>query len=340
MSDGSYRAAAVNSPFYSLDTRYAGGALAQDNDHTDYLYDRGRIIDEFHDRAGLAQIYAGWSAGLRNGWVSRWSTGVTYDEHSFDPLTSWTGPTVLPQDRKFLYPWVRYDLLEDNYVKLENHDQIGRTEDFYLGTNMTLRVGWADSAWDSSRSALLFQASAGHGSMLSDSMTLLMSIALTGRVEDGTLYNGVLDSAIRYYLQQSRSWLFYTSLHATNGWRLDVDNQILLGGDNGLRGYPLRYQDGSGRALFTMEERYFSDWYPFRLLRVGAAAFVDVGRTWGTAPLAPAGFGLLEDAGVGLRFGNARSGFGNVVHVDVAVPLHQEPGIDKVQFLVQTQASF
>jgi hypothetical protein len=68
--------------------------------------------------------------------------------------------------------------------------------------------------------------------------------------------------------------------------------------------------------------------------------FTDVGRVWGAAPLASPSYGYLEDVGFGLRIGNARSGFGNVVHVDVAFPINAPPGIDKVQFLVQTQASF
>jgi outer membrane protein assembly factor BamA len=340
LSDGALRSAIINSPFYSLQTHYAGGLTVTRNDHVDYLYDRGRIIDEFHDHSRYVQAYAGWSAGLRNDWVTRWSAGMTYDERRFGAFTSWTGPTVLPEDRKFAYPWIRYDLLQDKYIKLENRDQIGRTEDFYLGTNITLRLGWADSALGSSRSALLVHAAASQGAMLSDSATLLTTGVFTGRVENGTLHNGVLDAAIRYYLRESRSWLFFTALHATKGWRLDVENQILLGGDNGLRGYPLRYQDGSGRALFTVEERYFSDLYLFRLLRAGAAVFADAGRTWGTAPLAAQSLGVLKDAGLGLRFGNARSGFGNVVHVDIAFPLNARAGIAKAQFLVQTQTSF
>jgi hypothetical protein len=340
LSDGLTRSAIVDSPFYSLDTRHAGGVLAQADDHIDYLYDRGQIINQFYDHGVFAQAYAGWSAGLQNGWVSRWSAGAAYTERHFFPVPSWTGPTLLPQDRRFLYPWIRFDLLQDHYVELEDRDQIGRTEDFYLGTTVTLRLGWADSAFGSDRSALLFQAAAGQGAMLSDAATLVGTSVFTGRVENGILRNGVLDAALRYYLQQSRSWLFFSSLHAANGWRLDVENQLLLGGDNGLRGYPLRYQDGTARSLFTVEERYFSDWYPFRLLRVGAAMFADAGRTWGRPPLAAPSLGLLEDAGFGLRLGNARSGFGNVVHVDVAFPLQTHTGIAKVQFLVQTQTSF
>jgi hemolysin activation/secretion protein len=89
-----------------------------------------------------------------------------------------------------------------------------------------------------------------------------------------------------------------------------------------------------------VEQRYFTDWYPFRLFRVGGAIFYDMGRTWGSAPLAQPSLGLLKDAGFGLRFGNSRSGLGNVIHVDLAFPLDGGSGISKVQFLVQTEATF
>lgn len=340
LSDGSMRQAIINSPFYSLDTHYAGGVVAQSVDQSDHLYDRGQVVDQFHDHSVYAQIHAGWSAGLDHGWVRRWSAGITYDERRFSPDTTWTGPPLLPQDRRFAYPWIRFDLIQDRYVTLANRDQIGRTEDFSLGTYVTAQLGWADSAFGSSRSAALFLLAAGRGAMPTTNTTLLMTSVFTGRVEDGTLRNGVLDTAIRYYVQQSTKWLFFTTVRAANGWRLDLENQLLLGGDNGLRGYPLRYQDGTGRALFTLEERYFTDWYPFRLFRVGAAVFADAGQTWGNAPLAQPNPGMLEDAGFGLRFGNARSGFGNVFHIDVAFPLNMRPGIDKAQVLVQTEASF
>lgn len=339
LSDGAMRSVIVNSPFYSLETHHAGGVLAQADDHIDYLYDRGHAVDQFHDHGVFSEIYAGWSGGLENGWVRRWSTGLTYDERRFKPVASWTGATVLPQDRKFVYPWIRFDILEDDYVKLENRDQIGKTEDFYLGTSASVRVGWADSALGSSRSALLFQTAAGHG-VISGRSTLLLSTAFTGRVEDGDLHNAVLTGAIRYYAKQSSKWLFFTTLHAATARRLDVENQILLGGDNGLRGYPLRYQDGTSRALWTVEQRYFTDWYPFRLFRVGGAVFFDAGRTWGNATLATPSLGLLKDAGFGARFGNARTGFGNIVHVDFAFPLDGGTSIRTMQFLVQTQESF
>jgi hypothetical protein len=340
LSDGYRHDLTVNRPFYALDTRYAGGVGLVNDQQTDSLYDRGQIIDQFRDQHNLVSAYAGWSPGLKNGWVQRLSGGVTYDEHEFSPVSSWTGPTSLPVDRRFLYPWVEYDLVEDDYVRLFNHDQILKTEDFYLGTLATVRVGWADSTLGSSQSALVFQSTVGRG-FRDDGSTLLLAADFSGRVHDGQLYNGLADTSIRYYYEQSSKWLFFTTLVGTKGWRLDLDNQVLLGGDNGLRGYPLRYQDGAARALFTIEQRYFTDWFPFRLWRLGGAVFFDAGRTWGGAPLAQPSLGVLKDAGFGLRIGNARSGLGNVIHVDVAFPFETAGGtIRQVQFLVQTQQSF
>ena len=60
-----------------------------------------------------------------------------------------------------------------------------------------------------------------------------------------------------------------------------------------------------------------------------------VGAIAGEAPL-----GWLSDVGVGLRIGNARSGLGNVLHIDLAVPLVRQDGIDSVQLLVETRHSF
>ena len=340
LSDGRMRDLTLNHPFYALDTRWAAGLSGRNDVQTDSLYDRGQIIDQFQDRHQGAQVYGGWSKGLQNGWVRRWSTGVTYDERRFEPVSTWTGVSAIPEDRRFLYPWLQFDLVQDDYLKLWNHDQIARTEDFYLGTSASVRVGWADAALGSSRSALMLQSSAGRGFRNGGTSTLLLAGTLTGRLENGEPRNVLLAGSVRYYLEQNKHWLFFTTLEGTKGWRLDLENQILLGGDNGLRGYPLRYQDGSARALWTLEQRYFTDWYPFRLFRVGAAVFFDSGRVWGSAPLAAANLGLLKDAGFGLRFGNARSGLGNVVHVDLAFPFNGDNSIQRVQFLVQTEQRF
>ena len=102
----------------------------------------------------------------------------------------------------------------------------------------------------------------------------------------------------------------------------------------------MRYQAGTSSALLTLEERYYTSWYPFHLFHVAAAVFFDMGRTWGTDVTGAESLGLLKDVGIGLRFGSSRSAFGNVIHVDLAFPLDGDPSIDNVQFVVETKAKF
>jgi hemolysin activation/secretion protein len=134
--------------------------------------------------------------------------------------------------------------------------------------------------------------------------------------------------------------LFYAAAAGALQTRPEPVDALLLGGDNGLRGYPLRYQSGSRSALFTVEERCYTDLYIWRLFRVGGAAFVDVGRAWGGVNTNPLNPGWLTDVGAGLRIVSARAAFSNVLHVDLAFPLNATADIKKVQVLVKTKASF
>src|SRR5207237_1955949 len=154
------------------------------------------------------------------GRVRRWSTGGPYGGHRFAPVSTWTGVPALPEDRRFLYPWIQFDLVQDDYLKLWNHDQIARTEDFYLGTTASVRLGWADAALGSSRSALMLQSSAGRGFRDGGSSTLLLAGTLTGRLENGEPRNVLLAGSVRSYLDPNDNWLFFTTLEATKGWRL------------------------------------------------------------------------------------------------------------------------
>lgn len=339
-SDGYQRDLFVDRLFYALDARWTGGLAGTNDLRVDSLYDRGNIIDQFQEHDEFARVYGGWSHGLQDGWVTHWTIGATSDDRQFESAPAWTGANLVPVDRKLVYPWVRYELVQDDFLKYHNYNEIERTEDFYLGTRLLAQLGWSDPAFGANITGLIFSATAGYGLATSHHETLVFAGTLDGRLENGTLQNTVLTQSFHYYYKQSEQLLFYAGVDAASGRNLDLDNQILLGGDSGLRGYPLRYQDGTSRALVTLEERYFTNWYPFRLFRVGGAAFLDVGRTWGTAALATPGLGILRDLGVGLRFGNSRSGLGNIIHVDLAFPLDGDPTIKKVQFLVVTKATF
>jgi len=235
---------------------------------------------------------------------------------------------------------VGFELVEDGFQERVNQDQILRTEDVLVGLRASARLGYAVEALGSDRNALIASASVQDGTDLGTRQSVFGSMSASGRLESGELVNGVLAGEVRYYLATSNRSKFYAAVSGAVTEQLDTELQLLLGGDNGLRGYPLRYQAGTARALFTVEQRYYTNWYPFRLFHVGAAAFFDMGRTWGRDVTGLESSGLLKDVGVGLRLGSSRSSFGNVVHIDLAFPLDGGDDIDSVQLLVTTKRSF
>ena len=329
-------------PFYALDSRRSHGLLAQSEEHILTLYDRGDPQAEFRYEENNYRVDAGISSGLRAGWVRRYSVGLAYDEYRFSPDGDATLPFsgILPADRKFVYPFLALEILQDEFSVLRNHDQIGRVEDVYHGTQLKLQIGYASTALGSLDSAVLLDAGASKG-FGEPSVNSLFTLAdLSARWQDGQAQNLLLRTAASWYYRRSPRRLLYSSLKADIGSNLDLDNPLYLGGDSGLRGYPLRYQGGDRSMLFTLEERYFTSWYPFRLFRIGGAVFFDAGRTWGDNPVGAANLGWLKDVGCGLRIGNNRTGTGKVIHIDLAFPLDGEDSIDSMQFLVEARSTF
>jgi hemolysin activation/secretion protein len=246
----------------------------------------------------------------------------------------------LPEDIELAYPWLGFDLVEDVYEERTNQDQIERTEDVLLGLRAGGRIGYAAAAMGSDRDALMVSAYGQNGWDFGRERSLFVSATASGRVENDGLRNAVLSAEARYYARTSEKTKFFATINGAVSEELDTDQQLLLGGEEGLRGYPLRYQAGTSKALLTLEERYYTGWYPFRLFHVAGAVFFDMGRTWGTDVTGATSDRLLQDVGLGLRLGSSRSAFGNVIHIDLAFPLDGGDGVDSVQFVVETKARF
>jgi outer membrane protein assembly factor BamA len=345
-SDGYAQVLDVARPFYSLDTRWAAGIRLRNEKRVDSVYDFGSVVEQFETHEREATAFAGWSAGVAGRWTTRWTGGVTFDERRSGALVSDNPGAVLPPDRRLIYPWIGVELIEDDFRLTRNHDQIGRTEDLRLGWHARIRLGASTRALGSDRNALVFDASASKGVEPGQAQTLLWSAAATGRLGNDGLENTLFSVAARYYLRQTPRRTLFVGLGADRGVDLDVNKQLTLGGDTGLRGYPLRYRTGQGRWLMTIEERAFTDWYPFRMFTVGGAVFYDMGDTWGgnIVPAVPAptstNHGILKDVGFGLRLGNSRSALGSVIHIDLAFPINSDPSISKVQLLIEAKQRF
>ncbi len=339
-SDGSFGELDLGRPFYSLDSRWSAGLNLAGGDRIDSRYQQGKVLDSFAESSSRLEIQGGRSRGLEDGWARRWLGGVRYESSQFTESADAVLKAPMPTDRTLLYPWAGMEWVEDDFVTTRNQDQLARTEDLQFGRSLRAELGFASSVLGSDRTAMVSGLHASGGERLGSEQSLFFSGDLTGRLESDGLRDTLVQGEVRYFVRQAPHALFYASARGAVAQQPDLDHQLLLGGDNGLRGYPLRYQSGTASALVTVEERIYTDWFPFRLFHVGAAAFADAGRTWGQDVAGAEPLGLLSDVGVGLRIGNARSGLGNVLHIDLAVPLVRQPGISPVQLLVETRHSF
>jgi len=338
-NDGSSQSFALQRPFYALDARWAAGFSASENNALSSQYNAGNQVAEYRVRSKKAEAFGGWSPGLIAGWTTRYSGGVLYSENDYELEPGKAPPVRLPSDLTLAGPFVRFELIEDAFRTDVNLNLIGRVEDFAMGVQSTLQLGRALADWGSTRDSWIYSVSVSNGFDVTKDSFLLASLSTSGRyAEEGE--NQFVGAAARYYHRQGRRLVYYAALSADAADNPDVPGPLEIGGDNGLRGYPLRYQAGERRVLFTVEARGYTDWYPFRLFRVGGAVFYDTGRAWKGENPNTVNQGWLRDVGFGLRLLSARTSKGNVLHADVAIPLDPDPSIDKVQFIVQTKVAF
>ncbi|MFN7942871.1 MAG: hypothetical protein U0X73_14880 [Thermoanaerobaculia bacterium] len=338
-SDGKREQVYVERPFYSLGGKWALGVLGSRLDEIDSLYDFGHVTDKFTRHEETWSLFGGVSRGLIAGATSRLVFGFNHSSDRFALAAG--GSARLPEDRVLSYPWIGVEHVTDDFAKERNRDQIGRTEDIAYGLRWSTRLGYSARAFGASDNDWILSVGLDDGVRLGPRTTLFGSLALDGRFDQHGAENAFASASLRLFWRDFGEQLFYASLAGDSAWNLDRDQQLLLGGDNGLRGYPLRYQQGDRRVLATVEQRFFTDWYPLRLVRVGGAVFADVGRAWFEDSANP---GIdrewLADVGAGLRFAITRSGLGNVIHVDVAMPLQGGSSVKKLQVVVKTEARF
>ena len=337
--DGHGQSLALQRPFYALDARWAAGFTASENVGTEALYNAGNIVAEYRHLQQRVESFGGWSPGLINGWTRRYSIGLLHhnDQYALEPDK--TAPERLPSDLKLVGPFVRFELLQDEYRQDTNLNLIGRVEDFAMGLQATVQVGRALESLESTRDAWLYSAGVSNGFDITRNSFLLTSVSTGGRYADQG-ENQSIGASARYYHRHGRHMVYYAALSADAVHNPDIPGPLEIGGDNGVRGYPLRYQAGERRVLFTTEARGYTDWYPFRLFRVGGAVFYDHGRAWKGENQNTVNGGSLRDVGFGLRLLSARTSKGNVLHADFAFPLDPDPTIDRVQFLVKTKVAF
>ncbi|MDF0748672.1 BamA/TamA family outer membrane protein [Marinobacter sp. 71-i] len=343
-SDGRGRSAYLERPFYSELADWRFGLSGEDDVREQSRYVGAEAIADYRRSSEFASVDVGWRLAERNSRQLRLLVGYRYDASEFERLPDEPELDLLPADRTLSYPWIGFDYRENKFREMTNLTRLQRVEDVRDGFVWRTELGYSSSGLGATEDRAVLNMEFRDALLATDTNYASYGFSQSGtwRFDQDRFENLMGTLNLEYFHGGSVDWnSWYTNLSFTAAHNLTVDQQLLIGGDNGLRGYPSDYQQGNRRALWTLERRYFPDWHPFKLFRVGGVLFTDVGRAWfddgrNNGP----DDGVLTDVGFGLRLASSRIEVQRMLHLDFAFPLDGDDSIDQVQVLLRGRSRF
>lgn len=337
-TDGRENIANLYRPFFSLETRWSAGLRYESGALVEHLYQHGEETSQFvHDRF-RAEIGFGASSGLKDGKITRWLLGATVETSEFTPNMLTNAAEPIPGNRHYAYPWIEWRYEAPDYEIRRNFNSIAVTEDVNFGTSAFARLGWSDTGFGAASDSLVIRLGGNWRLLRGRHHLLTLNLHASGyrNTFDDRWENTQGSVNVEYYNFVSEYRTQYGRLYYHAGINMPVDQQVYSDGMTGLRGYPLHFLRGERRSLLQLEQRIFTNWHVFRLLRVGFASFVDAGQSWDERGNSR----FLADAGIGLRVASSRAYTDSVVHIDLAFPLREKNGISSYLLSVQIKETF
>ncbi len=316
-SDGKTDAFQLEYPFYALATQLAGGVEWKTQTQIDYLYSENRKVVFGDVRQHHFLLWGGFRLPGEDVFTNRFTLGLFSDEAKFANWT-WVGgtPYPTPEAREMAGIQVGWQHQADRWKVVRGFRAWTRQEDVALGPNWNLNVGVSLPVFGADRTrfplAAEFDVSALHGRQYS-----WLQAAFNARLEQGRVNNAVTTLIVGSARTGPVGWR--ARLQVDLGTRLDLDQQLTLGADTGLRGWDPDTFDGTSRAVANVEWRHQLTGEVLHLAILGVTVFADAGKTW-NARVGPSTEDWRKDAGLGLLIESTRASLLRVVRIEAAWP--------------------
>lgn len=346
-SDGENYQFALQRPFYRLDSAWAFNfdLLKNKEQVTDYLL--AESVNEYDRTRSQFESSAGFKLAAHGQSIQRLLFGLTLEDVSFSEQADTILP--LPAERNLSAIWLEYQLLQDDFYKLYNINQFNRVEDINAGWQLRLRLGYLQPWLGADDDGLQLKLNLDKAWQL-QAQTWLFAELSYDRLAWQNTRQELWHLALQVNHQLNARNSVMASISAERGRNLFADEALYLGGDSGLRAFPLYYQRGDNRMVATAEYRHYTDWNLWQIFDVGFAAFTDVGRSWGantrfddTSSLhsrANVDDKILFGVGVGIRLLSSHSSRGTMVHLDLTRPVTDNPDISSWQWRATAKRRF
>jgi hypothetical protein len=344
--DGTSEAVFLEKKFVSFDTNNAYKIGFNNFNQIDTQYENGVESNQYNHKQDF--ITANWEWLHQDSATDtlRFGIGYSQEKHTFleiteSSLTNKPSNVVLPADRTFNYPFVSVEYLQKDYRKLTNLNVINQIEDFNLGWNATATVGY-DFSQNETSPTVIWQSHLSKGYAVFDDAYWLIDAFFEGELYSNSHVENrlLLNINTEYFHKFNDRWGAYFKNANQFSKNQFLDSPIVLGGESGVRGYPLQYKHGEHSTQFTVEARYYPHINIYKLLELGGAAFLDTGRMFGQSELSQNTSPWMTSVGLGARFFPPHSSEARVIHVDIIKPLSSAPNVNSVEFRITTKQSF
>ncbi len=329
-SDGKGFKLNLNQPFYATDSQYAWGLETSSIKQENSFYHQGDIIKKIGEKQQAHSAFYGWVSDTAQ---QRFKVGWTYNKYSYFPTES---SNKLAPSSTESYPWFEVERYHERYIKKTNFKTMDTTEDVAIGQRLNLNIGLLSKAFGSDNNYLRLSSKLSKSIEVNDNNLSFLTLEGTTYLGKGDLKGNAIQLKNEWYHFDEKANDYYVSAQASIADNLRYGAQTVLGGETGLRGYPLGYQTGNKSVLVSAEKRFHFNWYPLHIAKFGAVAFADVGSAWGKGNKAK----VIADVGVGLRIVPTRSSSGKIFHLDISAPLVDRKKVDNYQVLIKTSYSF
>ncbi len=312
----------LSKPFYNLNQKFSYYFILDYDDKINEIYRDTLKIGETGFLGDAFQLGASYRTGSYKNKIE-YSTSYSYKySNSIGAKYFSENPKDITEVHNNISTDTTYHLISFgiktsflNFRKFKQIDGMGHIEDFTLGQVYSLSIGRAfnpdfnDYLYDIVTLNFWYGISPGKN-------IIYFSYNRKHWFYNSFHYRKLSNISLLYY---NRSFEIMTfSLHGSyfSDWRADNTENLKLGGVTGIRGYDEYFKTGDRQMVINSEMRFFTG-LEIPAVKIGAALFVDAGRSWKSDESFKYR-DFLFSAGAGLRLFIGHSSRKKVIRVDFA----------------------
>ena len=263
----------MSRPFYRLSERWSYSVALSGSRALTRLYSGQTVVEQYEGNRfdATARVTGSWGGQIK----VRPGLQMSFSRRAFDPDA---GFCYAPEDRHRATALATMTIWKPAFERARYYRLLGRVEDVQTGSWAQAWVGGSSPVFGSDRSYGVVGVRIVPRLIAGSGRYLFASLGFSGRMSGGTLWQRLVSADLTGHWKICETHAIAARARWDVVSRTEDRTQLLLGPEQGLRGYVLRRFEGTRRYVVNVEGRVTLVRRP--TFTAAAVAFVDGGRAW------------------------------------------------------------